>query len=49
MGKGLADVLIEEFDWVNTAIYASFKNTRSKLFLTDAEQQESEGGDNFSL
>ena len=50
MGKGLADVLIEEFDWVNTKhIYASFKYPRSKLFLSDAEQPESEGGDNFSL
>ena len=33
MGKGLHDVLIEEFDWVNTSIYASLKNTCSKYFI----------------
>ena len=32
MGKGLHDVLIEEFDWVNTSITASLKNTCSKYF-----------------
>ena len=33
MGKGLHDVLIEEFDWVNTSITASLKNTCSKYFI----------------